>query len=214
MTPEIKRVVANLKLQPVSPQALRAMLARRGGARAHRCARGTDLLARPSAVRALGAAEPAGVALRATGAAPDTASCCCDDDDGLAERARRRCLVARRLHRSPCSTAATPPGAAGYELFSGVNVPSKAFGEFVEHESGTPSISAEELQCADERGRRHGGARQPRRSTNSCACRSRPASTCRAQSWCCACTTSRRSPTRWSWSIAPAARAGSSARSR
>ncbi len=37
--------------------------------------------------------------------------------------------------------------AAGYELFSGVNVPSKAFGEFVEHESGTPSISAEELNA-------------------------------------------------------------------
>ena len=31
---------------------------------------------------------------------------------------------------------------AGLELFSGVNVPSKAFGEFVEHASRTPSISA------------------------------------------------------------------------
>jgi len=37
--------------------------------------------------------------------------------------------------------------AAGFELFSGVNVPSKAFGEFVEHESHTPSISAEELNA-------------------------------------------------------------------
>ena len=37
--------------------------------------------------------------------------------------------------------------AAGFELFSGVNVPSKAFGEFVEHESGTPSISADELHA-------------------------------------------------------------------
>ena len=35
--------------------------------------------------------------------------------------------------------------AAGFELFSGVNVPSKAFGEFIEHENGTPSISAQEL---------------------------------------------------------------------
>jgi rhodanese-related sulfurtransferase len=32
-------------------------------------------------------------------------------------------------------------------LFSGVNVPSKAFGELVEHENGTPSISAEELNA-------------------------------------------------------------------
>ena len=37
--------------------------------------------------------------------------------------------------------------AAGFELFSGVNVPSKAFGEFVEHESHTPSVSAEELDA-------------------------------------------------------------------
>src|SRR6185436_18490535 len=35
--------------------------------------------------------------------------------------------------------------AAGGELFSGVNVPSKAFGEFVEHDYGTPRIPAEEL---------------------------------------------------------------------
>ena len=37
--------------------------------------------------------------------------------------------------------------AAGYTLFSGVNVPSKAFGEVIEHERGTPSISAEELRA-------------------------------------------------------------------
>lgn len=34
---------------------------------------------------------------------------------------------------------------AGFELFSGVNVPSKAFGEFVEHKSGTPHVSAHEV---------------------------------------------------------------------
>ena len=34
---------------------------------------------------------------------------------------------------------------AGHELFSGVNVPSKAFGELVEHASATPSIDAAEL---------------------------------------------------------------------
>ncbi|GLQ05512.1 rhodanese-like domain-containing protein [Sneathiella chinensis] len=34
---------------------------------------------------------------------------------------------------------------AGLELFSGVNVPSKAFGEFVEARKGTPHISAQEL---------------------------------------------------------------------
>jgi rhodanese-related sulfurtransferase len=34
---------------------------------------------------------------------------------------------------------------AGFELFSGVNVPSKAFGEFVEYHAGTPHISAVEV---------------------------------------------------------------------
>jgi rhodanese-related sulfurtransferase len=35
--------------------------------------------------------------------------------------------------------------AAGGELFSGVNVPSKAFGEFVEHRYDTPRVSAHQL---------------------------------------------------------------------
>ncbi len=34
---------------------------------------------------------------------------------------------------------------AGFELFSGINVPSKAFGEFVEHSSDTPHISASDV---------------------------------------------------------------------
>ena len=36
--------------------------------------------------------------------------------------------------------------AAGYSLYSGVNVPSKAFGEYVEARHRTPSISPEQLQ--------------------------------------------------------------------
>jgi rhodanese-related sulfurtransferase len=43
-------------------------------------------------------------------------------------------------------------GAAGFELFSGVNVPSKAFGEWVEHHYGTPSVDAAELRAMQERG--------------------------------------------------------------
>lgn len=35
---------------------------------------------------------------------------------------------------------------AGLEIFSGVNVPSKAFGEFVEHEYDTPYLTADELK--------------------------------------------------------------------
>ena len=44
-------------------------------------------------------------------------------------------------------------GAAGFELFSGVNVPSKAFGEYVEHANDTPNIAAGELEAADPRRR-------------------------------------------------------------
>ena len=36
--------------------------------------------------------------------------------------------------------------AAGHELYSGVNVPSKLFGELVERHYGTPHVSATELQ--------------------------------------------------------------------
>jgi hypothetical protein len=56
----------------------------------------------------------------------------------------------------------SPRGPLGdTRLFSGVNVPSKAFGEHVEHSYETPSVSAEELQCSDREGRGYGRARQP-----------------------------------------------------
>jgi rhodanese-related sulfurtransferase len=42
--------------------------------------------------------------------------------------------------------------AAGHAVFSGVNVPSKAFGEVVEHGYRTPSITAEELKAKLDRG--------------------------------------------------------------
>src|SRR6266496_3739882 len=70
----------------------------------------------------------------------------CDDADGLVERAADilACAGYTNLHALDGGVAAW--AAAGFELFSGVNVPSKAFGEFVEHAAGTPSIAAEELE--------------------------------------------------------------------
>jgi rhodanese-related sulfurtransferase len=69
----------------------------------------------------------------------------CDDGDGLVERAAE--ILARSgytdLHY--LEGGVTAWANAGLELFSGVNVPSKAFGEFVEHASATPSIAADEL---------------------------------------------------------------------
>ena len=70
-----------------------------------------------------------------------------DDNDGLTQRAA---AVLARVGYSDLSyldggNAAW--AAAGFELFSGVHVPSKAFGEFIEHASGTPSVSAQELDA-------------------------------------------------------------------
>lgn len=71
----------------------------------------------------------------------------CDGGEGLAQQA-----AARLGHFDYTDVAVLKGGIeawadAGYEVFSGVNVPSKAFGEFIEHEYSTPSISAEELKA-------------------------------------------------------------------
>jgi rhodanese-related sulfurtransferase len=42
--------------------------------------------------------------------------------------------------------------AAGLEIFEGTNVPSKAFGEVIEHEKHTPWITSDDLQARVERG--------------------------------------------------------------
>ena len=71
----------------------------------------------------------------------------CDAGGGEAESA------ATRLERFGYSDVSVLEGgidawaAVGYTLISGVNVPSKAFGEVVEHQFGTPSISAAELHA-------------------------------------------------------------------
>ena len=69
----------------------------------------------------------------------------CDDADGLAERAAAILARAGYTNLFCLNGGITAWAAAGFELFSGVNVPSKAFGEHIEHTNATPSISAEEL---------------------------------------------------------------------
>jgi rhodanese-related sulfurtransferase len=70
----------------------------------------------------------------------------CDDGDGLAERAAA--ILAGNGYADVTTLAGGIDAwaAAGFEVFSGVNVPSKAFGEFIEHASGTPNIGAAELE--------------------------------------------------------------------
>jgi rhodanese-related sulfurtransferase len=70
----------------------------------------------------------------------------CDADDGLAARAAERLTEFEYRDIAVLDGGIDAWSAAGFVLFSGVHVPSKAFGEFVEHTSDTPSIAPEELQ--------------------------------------------------------------------
>jgi rhodanese-related sulfurtransferase len=68
-----------------------------------------------------------------------------DDADGLAQRAADVLARAGYSNLSYLEGGVAAWAAAGFELFSGVHVPSKAFGEFIEHACDTPNINAEEL---------------------------------------------------------------------
>jgi rhodanese-related sulfurtransferase len=104
-------------------------------------------------------AVPFGMAHRETRARallPRKAVCICvtDDGDGLAAR------LAGWLESDGYSDVAvlaggtTAWGDAGYEIFSGMNVPSKAFGEWVEHHYGTESVDPPELKQWIDSGRK------------------------------------------------------------
>ncbi|HWT09627.1 MAG TPA: rhodanese-like domain-containing protein [Roseomonas sp.] len=72
---------------------------------------------------------------------------CVDGGEGYAAR------LAADLEGIGCTDVAVLDGgtpawiAAGYTAFSGVNVPSKAFGEWVEHHYATPSVDPAELKA-------------------------------------------------------------------
>ncbi len=73
----------------------------------------------------------------------------CDGaDDGLAERAADR--LGEMGYGDIAILVGGAPGwaDAGYELFSGINVPSKAFGEVIEHRFQTPRLEAGEVDAA------------------------------------------------------------------
>ncbi len=86
----------------------------------------------------------------------------CDADDGLGAARGDPPHASSAITISPSSTAAIEAWRAeGFELFSGVNVPSKAFGEFVEHHDDTPRLPAEEIKAQARCRRGHGDPRQP-----------------------------------------------------
>jgi rhodanese-related sulfurtransferase len=69
----------------------------------------------------------------------------CDDGEGLAERAAARLIEGGWTDVTILTGGVGAWEAAGFPVYSGVHVPSKAFAEVVEHEMQTPWISAEEL---------------------------------------------------------------------
>ena len=71
----------------------------------------------------------------------------CDAGEGEAERAAERLAACGWTNVSILAGGIGAWAEAGFELFSGVNVPSKAFGECVERLNATPSWSAAELSA-------------------------------------------------------------------
>jgi rhodanese-related sulfurtransferase len=71
----------------------------------------------------------------------------CDGGDGVAERAavRAEALGYRNIWVLRGGTGAWK--SAGYTLYAGVNVPSKTFGELVEHERRTPVLTPQALDA-------------------------------------------------------------------
>lgn len=71
----------------------------------------------------------------------------CDDGEGLADRAARRMASLGYSDVAVLDGGVSAWEAAGYPVYSGVHVPSKAFAEVVEHEAETPYVTAEELKA-------------------------------------------------------------------
>ena len=68
-----------------------------------------------------------------------------DSGNGTAEKSVKRLIGLGYTDISILASGNEAWSEAGFEVFQGVNVPSKAFGEIVEHQMETPRISAEEL---------------------------------------------------------------------
>ena len=70
----------------------------------------------------------------------------CDGGEGLAQRAATRMASLGYTDVSVLAGGIAAWEAAGFRIYSGVHVPSKAFAEVVEHEAGTPWITAGQLK--------------------------------------------------------------------
>jgi len=77
----------------------------------------------------------------------------CDDGGGLGERAAKRMADLGYSDVSVLDGGIAAWERAGFRIYSGVHVPSKAFAEVVEHDLGTPWIAANELKALIDGGR-------------------------------------------------------------
>jgi rhodanese-related sulfurtransferase len=75
-------------------------------------------------------------------------------DGAVARKAARRLAHAGYVDVSVLAGGLAAWRAAGYEVFAGINVPSKAFGEIVEHREATPRRTAAEVRRLAGSGRR------------------------------------------------------------
>src|SRR5688572_3816236 len=77
---------------------------------------------------------------------------CDDGESGVAEAAAKRLAAIGYSELAVLEGGTRGWAGAGYTLFSGVNVPSKLFGELVEHEYHTPRVTVTELAKMKEAG--------------------------------------------------------------
>lgn len=77
----------------------------------------------------------------------DTRICVTDDGRGVAQQLAQYLEGIGATDVSVLQGGTKAWAAAGYVVFSGMNVPSKAFGEWVEHHYGTESVDAPELDA-------------------------------------------------------------------
>jgi rhodanese-related sulfurtransferase len=69
----------------------------------------------------------------------------CDGADGIAERAATRAKALGYSNVHVLSGGIEDWRRAGYTLYAGVNVPSKTFGELIEHSRHTPRVTAQDV---------------------------------------------------------------------
>ena len=77
---------------------------------------------------------------------------CDGEDEGLARSAAQKLTAFGYTDVAVMTGGVAAWREAGFEVFSGVNVVSKAFGEYVEHRYDTPRITAQQLAAKRQAG--------------------------------------------------------------